>query len=115
MQTVLKILLAAVLIVAATEVAKRTPRIGGLILSLPLTSIIALTWLYATDRSAEKVATLAWSTLWFVIPSLLFFIVLPLLLRRGFSFPAALPVAAVVTAGAYAIWPALLLRCGIKL
>ena len=115
MQTLIKILVAAVLIVAVTEISKRVPRVGGLILSLPLTSIIALVWLYAADRNGEKVAALSWSTFWFVMPSLLLFIVLPLLLRRGVPFVAALAVACTVTCGAYAAWPALLGRFGIKL
>lgn len=115
MQTIIKTLVAAVLIVAATEIGKRTPRLGGLILALPLTSIIALVWLYATERNSEKVAALSSSTLWFVLPSLLLFIALPFLLHRGVSFPVALLVSCVVTAAAYAVWPALLLRCGIKL
>ena len=115
MQTLIKVLIAAVLIVAVTEISKRVPRVGGLILSLPLTSTIALVWLYAAERSGEKVAELSWSTFWFVLPSLLLFIALPVLLRRGVPFAGALAVSCVVTAAAYAAWPALLGRFGIQL
>lgn len=115
MQTVVKVIVAAILIVAATEVAKRVPRIGGLILSLPLTSIIALVWFYALERDSEKVAALSFSTFWFVLPSLLLLVLLPLLLRRGVAFPVALPLACAITAAAYALWPAALRPFGIKL
>lgn len=115
MQTAIKILVAAIIIIAVTEVSKRVPRVGGLILSLPITSIIALIWFFAIERNSEKVAVLSLSTFWFVLPSLLFFLVLPLLLRSGFSFVAALLIACGMTAVAYAVWPALLRRFGIEL
>ena len=115
MQTVIKVLVAAIIIVAVTELSKRVPRVGGLILSLPLTSIIALVWLYGVERNSEKVAILSVSTFWFVLPSLLLFILLPLLLRSGLSFVVAMFTACGVTAVAYAVWPILLRPLGIKL
>lgn len=82
----IKLLAAAGLIVAVTEAAKFSPAWGGLIKSLPLVSLIALLWVYAEQRDTKLIASLSASTLWFVIPSLPFFAVLPLCLRRGFGF-----------------------------
>jgi hypothetical protein len=115
MQTLIKILVAAGMIVAATEVSKRIPRVGGLILSLPLTSIIALAWLYVSERDPGKVAALSVSTFWFVLPSLLLFPVLAALLRYRTPFIAAISISCFVTACAYAGWPVVLGRFGIKL
>ncbi len=115
MQFILRTIISALLIATSVEVARRSPRMGGLILSLPLTSIIALVWLYATGSDAEKVAALAWSTLWYVVPSLALFIALPALLRLGVPFVAGLSVAILLTASLYSIWPRLLASLGIKL
>ncbi len=114
MQTIIKLLAAAVIIVAVTEISKRIPRVGGLILSLPLTSVTALIWLYFATRDGENVAALSISTFWFVIPSLLLFVVLAALLRRGLPFLVAMAIACGVTAGLYALWPTILGRLGIK-
>ena len=114
MQTIIKVFAAALIIVAVTEIAKRIPRVGGLILSLPLTSVIALVWLYVATRNAENVAALSISTFWFVIPSLLLFVLLTEFLRRGLPFLAAMAIACGVTAGLYALWPTILGRFGIK-
>ena len=50
---VIKALISGVVIAAASEAAKRSPAIGAIILSLPLTSILAFIWLWrdTSDRS----------------------------------------------------------------
>src|ERR1035437_5514119 len=68
-----KLLISAGLIVLATELAKRSTLAGGIILSLPLTSVIALCWVWLESKSSQKVSDLSMSTLWMVIPSLVFF------------------------------------------
>jgi hypothetical protein len=115
MQTIIKVIVAALLIVAATEAAKRVPRVGGLILSLPLTSIIAFVWLYLSEHDGEKVVALSASTFWFVLPSLILFPLLAILMRQGVTGLVALATSCLVTAGAYAFWPAVLSRLGIKI
>jgi hypothetical protein len=96
-----KVLLTSVLVVAVTEAAKRNVLLGAVIASLPLTSILAMIWLYADTGDTEKVASLATGILWLVVPSLVLFIALPLLLRGGVSFWVGLPVAALLTIASY--------------
>ena len=79
----IKALLSGVIIAAASEVAKRNPGIGALILSLPLISILAFIWLWRDTSDTERIAALAQSTFWFVLPTLPMFLVLPALLRGG--------------------------------
>jgi len=50
---VAKVLLSALVIAAATEVAKRHPFWGAVIIALPLTSVLAMSWLYAETRDNE--------------------------------------------------------------
>ena len=99
----IKVILSALVIVLVGEVAKRSSVFGALIASLPLTSILAMVWLYLDTGNPEKVAALASDILWLVLPSLLFFILLPVLLRNGVSFWLALGISALVTASAYAL------------
>ena len=96
-----KLLISAGLIVLATELAKRSTLAGGIILSLPLTSVIALCWVWLESKSSQKVSDLSMSTLWMVIPSLVFFPTLALLLRAKAGFVLALPVSCLGTAAVY--------------
>ena len=104
MHLLLKAIVSGVVIAAASEAARRSTLLGAVLISLPLTSILALTWLYRDTHDANQVAALSWSILWVIVPSLVFFVALPVALRHGFSFGLALVTASGVTAAAYAIW-----------
>jgi hypothetical protein len=78
-----KALVSGVIIAIASEIAKRSPDLGALILSLPLISILAFIWLWRDTGDHEGIAALAQSTFWFVLPTLPMFLVLPALLRGG--------------------------------
>lgn len=103
MYLLLKALLSGAIVAAASEIARRSSLWGAVLVSLPLTSILAAVWLYRDTRDAEDVAALSWSILWVIVPSLVFFVVLPLALRSVAFWPALL-VACAATAVAYAAW-----------
>lgn len=113
--TTLKVLITALLVVAISEVGKRSSALGALIASLPLTSLLAFVWLYGESGDTEKIANLSQSIFWYVLPSLVLFIALPALLRHGFGFWPALLVASGLTFVAYLGMVALLGRLGITL
>jgi hypothetical protein len=101
---ILKAALSGVLVLAISEAARRWPGVGGLIASLPLVSILAILWLWKdTGGDVALVAKHARGTLWFVIPSLPFFLILPSLLERGFSFWQSLSAACLATVCLYGI------------
>ena len=100
----LKALISGVLIAVASEAARRSTALGAVLISLPLTSILAAVWLYRDTRDIEQVASLSWSILWVIVPSLVFFVALPVALRSGVAFVPALVLACTLTALAYAIW-----------
>ena len=111
---IIKVLVSAVIIVAVTELSKRGGTFwGGVLASLPLTSLLAFIWLYVETREAARVAALAWSIFWLVIPSLTLFIALPLLIRRGVAFAFALPISVAVMVAAYIATTAILKRFGV--
>ena len=92
-----------VVIAIASEVARRSSLIAAVLLSLPLTSILAMVWLYRDTQDKSEITDLSWSILWVVVPSLVFFIALPIALR-GMAFWPALLLACVATGLAYALW-----------
>ena len=87
--------------VAASEVAKKSTVFGALLVSLPFISIISIIWLYNDTKDAAKVADFSEGILWLVLPSLLLFMILPYLLRRDWSFEAALAMGIFATIVAY--------------
>lgn len=110
---ILKVLISAVIIVAVTELSKRGGTFwGGVLASLPLTSLLAFLWLYGESGDVTRIASLSWSIFWLVLPSLTLFVALPLLLRRGVAFPWALLVSLVVMVLSYLATAALLRRSG---
>ena len=111
----IKLVLSAVIIVVVSELAKRQPAWAGLLASLPLVSLLAILWLYVDTHDIRQVSQLSISIFWLVLPSLLFFLALPLLLRQGLGFAMSLSVAALVTMAAYALMLVGLRRFGISL
>jgi|SRR6185503_11146960 len=111
----IKLALSAVIIVAVSELAKRQPAWGGLLASLPLVSLLAIVWLYVDTRDTSQVSALSLSIFWLVLPSLAFFLALPLLLRQGFGFAVSLSAAVLVTMAAYAFMLFGLKRFGVTL
>ena len=96
-----KVLVSAVLVVIVSEVSKRTTYVGGMIASLPVVSILAMIWLYNDERDVTKVSGLATSTFWFVLPSLVLFILLPVFLKKQLGFSLSLSLAAAATMLSY--------------
>ena len=109
-----KTVISAALIVAVGEIAKRSPLLAGLLASIPLLSLLAIIWLYVDTRSVEQVSALSWGILLMILPSLVFLIALPLLLKAGAPFPLAAVVAVVVTAAGYWGYAKVLGRFGIE-
>lgn len=64
---------------------------GGLIATMPLTSLIVLVWLY-TDNSGDAKLVTAYTrgVLWGILPTIAFFAAAYVCLRRGMGVPAAL-------------------------
>ena len=96
-------LLSGAIIVAATEIAKKSTLYGALIISIPFTSILSIFWLYKDSGNIEEVANYADGILWLVLPSMILFIILPYLLRRDWSFEAAMSVSILATVFVYLI------------
>ena len=110
-----KALLSGVIIMAASEAAKRSPAYGALIVSLPLISILAMIWLWRDTGDNERIAALSEGTFWLVLPTLPMFLVLPAMLRNGFAFWTALAISCALTVALYLVAVWLLPKLGINL
>jgi len=107
-----KLVISAAIIVAVSEIAKRSTTLGGLLASLPLVSILSMIWIYAETKNTERIAAFSWSVLWLVIPSLLLFIALPLLLKV-MHFVPALAISMLIMMAGYAGFVAMLKHFGV--
>jgi hypothetical protein len=115
MYTALKVAITALLVVAISEAGKRSSAFGALLASLPLTSLLAFVWIYGETGDAAKVADLARSIFWYVLPSLVLFVAFPALIAQGTGFWTSLAVSSGLTFVAYLAMIAILGRFGIAL
>ncbi|MCI0747583.1 MAG: DUF3147 family protein [Verrucomicrobia subdivision 3 bacterium] len=88
-QYAIKITVSALIIVAVSEISKRSSFFGGLLASLPIISLMAMIWLYVDTRDVAKVASLSINIFWLVLPSLVFFLIFPWLLKMKVHFVAS--------------------------
>ncbi len=85
---VAKVLVSALAIAAASEVAKRSPFWGALLVALPLTSVLAMSWLYAETRDNALLTQFARDIFVLVPVSLVFFLPFWLEKKTQFGFIA---------------------------
>lgn len=96
-----KAVISGILIAVTSEVARRWPGWGALIVSLPLVSILAMLWLWRDTHDPVRMASHVEATFWFVIPSLPMFLLIPAMLRQGYSFGTALLAGCALTIALY--------------
>ena len=107
----LKTGISALILVAVSEVAKRSSLFGALIASLPLTSLLAILWMRWEKAETKAIADLSQSIFYLVLPSLAFFLLFPFLLNRGMQFWLSLGIAVAVTIALYLLMLILLHAC----
>ena len=110
---IIKAALSGMIVMIVSEVARRSPGLGGLIASLPLVSILGIIWLWRDTSDVDRIAAHAEATFWFVLPSLPMFLAFPAMLRNGVGFWSALLVSCALTMVLYLITMWLLPRLGV--
>ncbi len=101
---IVRAVIAGVIVAVVTELAPRLPRVGALILTLPIVSIVAFIVTWHAHRDVTVIARLARETLVLVPLGLPFFVPLALAPRVGLSFWPAFGLGVVcagVTIGAW--------------
>ncbi len=111
----IKAFISGLLIAAASEIARRAPGVGALIVSLPLVSLLTFVWLWRDTGDPERIAALSQSAFWFFLPSMPLFLALPAMLRAGLNFWLALALACALTVALYLLMIWIGPRFGVKL
>ena len=111
----IKALISGIVVAAASEYARRSPGLGGLIVSLPLVSLLTFIWVWRDTRDTERVAELAQGAFWFFLPSMPMFLAFPAMLRGGVSFWPAFAISVAGTAILYLGMFWIVARLGVRL
>ena len=112
---IIKALLSGIIVMAVSEIARRSPAIGALVVSLPLVSLLGILWLWRDTQDPQRIAAHAEATFWYVIPSLPMFLALPWMLRHGAGFWTALGAACLLTIALYGVTILVAARFGVRL
>ena len=111
----LKILITALIVVVVSEISRRSTIIAGLIASIPLTSLLAIIWIYFETSDVENIKNLSSNILMMIPPSLTFFICLPLFIDMKIEFYVSVFLSIVITAIVYWLYFYILEIIGINL
>ena len=111
----LKLIISSGIITLVSEISKKSSFIRGLVVSIPLISVLSMIWLYIDSRDIEKIKNLSTSIFWMVIPSLILFLSIPILIDIGFNFWYSLIIAIFLTIPFYLLIIFILSHFGIKL
>jgi hypothetical protein len=108
MRILIKVLVTALVVAGISELGKRSSLFGAILASLPITSILALIWLYQDTSDVTKVISLSNNIFWAILPSLVFFVVFPFLLKAKLTFTPALIISCIVMGISYAAYTRIL-------
>ncbi|MBL6686166.1 MAG: DUF3147 family protein [Methylophilaceae bacterium] len=114
MLIIIKLIVTSAIIVLISEIAKHYDRLAALIASLPLVTLITLFWLYYEDQSDEKLASHAYYTFWYVLPTLPMFLFFPWGIKV-FGFWITFILSIFLTVILFVIYAMLLKKFGIDL
>ena len=98
----IRVVLPVMIILAVSEVSRRMPRIGALLLSLPLISILAFST--AWYRDIQSLSAMARETRILVPLGLPFFVPLAFAERLGLGFWAAIGIGLVLAGMTIGLW-----------
>jgi hypothetical protein len=107
MEFVLRTIIAALVIVVVSEISNRWPRMGALLLSLPVVSILAFVMSWTRHHDMKSVSQLARDTLILVPLGLPFFIPIAFADGLGIGFWPAFAAGIVLASlmiGAWMVW-----------
>lgn len=111
----IKASVSGIIVAIVSEVAKRYPGFGALVASLPLVSVLGMIWLWRDKSDIPNMAAHMGATFWFVLPSLPMFLLMPAMLRSGWTFWASLAIGCGLTIALYFAMTAFGPRFGLKL
>ncbi|MBU6234251.1 MAG: DUF3147 family protein [Alphaproteobacteria bacterium] len=115
MMLVVKAVVSGLLIALASEMAKRSPLWGSVLVSIPLTSLLTAMWIHIESADLERNAVFLRNVFWAHLPTLTFFILCPIMLRQGINFWVSIFFSLAVTAAVFFAYAAILRHFGIRI
>ena len=91
-------------ILACAHLGKKLPALGGLIATMPITTLLVMLWLRA-DAPGDRSLLIRYTSgvVWGIVPTALFFLSLRFCLQKGMGFASSLGASGLVwVAGAVA-------------
>ena len=113
MAYLIKLLLSALLMVTASEVGKRVPTMGAAIVSLPLASMIVMSFMYYDTHNTAKIAEFARAVPPIMMPSILFFYGFSFLVEYNVGFVMAMVLATAIMLAGYGVFMYFFARNGL--
>ncbi len=110
-----KLLLTAIIIHFVNKIQLVNDRLSALLIALPLTSLLAMIWMHQGKETPERLANHAEGTFWFVLPTLPMFLIIPWMLRNGWTFWTTIAVNCLLTVAFFWITVIVLRRFGVDL
>ncbi|HQN64569.1 MAG TPA: DUF3147 family protein [Methylophilus sp.] len=111
---IIKYLITAAVVVAVSEAAKASDKLGGLIAALPMVTVLTLIWLHVERQPVEKIANHAWYTFWYVLPTLPMFLLFPYLLSK-LGFWLTMLASVIITLVAFYVYAQAMAKFGVNL
>lgn len=100
----MRTILAAIIIGLVSEFAHRSPRVGAVLLTLPVTSIIAILMIWYRDHNLQDLSQFSRETLILVPLGLSFFVPLAFAEKLGLGFWSALMAGVVIDVVVIGAW-----------
>jgi hypothetical protein len=109
---IIKVLISALIIALISWISQKSTLLGAILASIPLTSLLAILWLFRDTHDLVKISNLCKDIFWLVLPTLAFFLILPYLLKHKIAFSIAITVSIMVVSVLYYITILILRRHG---
>ena len=100
----LRVIIPVLMILAVSEVSRRSPRLGALLLTLPLVSILAFGAAWSRDHDVKSLSQMARETLILVPLGLPFFVPLAFAERLGIGFWTAMIIGLIMASLMIGLW-----------
>lgn len=104
----------AFIIVLVSEFAKRSDKLGAVISSFPMVTVLTLIWLYVENQDKMKIQNHAYYTFWYVLPTLPMFLLFPLIYDKV-GFVLDLIICLIFTAVLFVLFALFVKKFGINL
>ena len=91
----LKIIIALVVIIGATELSKKNTTLAAILLAMPIIFFVSFTLIWEESKNKTLVAALIQETTMYILPVIPFLFLFSYLLKLGFNYYLALFIAIV--------------------